>query len=278
MSEENVTPIDAVKNESGAVETLESLLPIDEHVEEVRVDGKQVRHKGVYLLPNLFTTGALFAGFYAILAAIHGDFYDAAIAICVAGVLDGCDGAVARLTNTQSAFGAQYDSMSDLVAFGVAPAVLSYLWLVSDLGKLGWMAVFVYVACAAMRLARFNVQIESTDKRFFTGLPSPAAAGFIATMVWLGVRGELEGSFLSVCVAIAVATTGILMVSNIPFPSFKEWNIGRVPFAALIGVVMLFGVVFIDPPLSLFSVALIYIAGSVGYYIWHRVMKAVAGK
>lgn len=175
------------------------------------------RYKGVYLLPNLFTTGALFAGFYAIVAAMNGLFENAAIGIIVAGILDGMDGGVARLTNTQSKFGAEYDSLSDCVAFGVAPGLVAYSWGLSELGKFGWMAAFIYVACAALRLARFNVQAETTDKRFFIGLPSPTGAGLVATLVWLGASRGVDGNDISWIVALAVAGAGLLMVSSVRY-------------------------------------------------------------
>lgn len=226
------------------------------------------RHKGVYLLPNLFTTGALFAGFYAIVAAMNGLFEHAAIGIIVAGILDGLDGGVARLTNTQSKFGAEYDSLSDCVAFGVAPGLVAYSWGLSELGKLGWMAAFIYVACAALRLARFNVQAESTDKRFFIGLPSPTGAGLVATLVWLGASRGMDGNEISWVVALVVAGAGLLMVSSVKYHSFKEFHIGRVPFKVLLGVIVAFAIVFLDPPLVLLTVAVIYVAAGLLMSLW----------
>ena len=227
------------------------------------------RHKGVYLLPNLFTTGALFAGFYAIVAAMNGLFENAALGIIVAGILDGMDGGVARLTNTQSKFGAEYDSLSDCVAFGVAPGLVAYSWALSGLGKFGWMAAFIYVACAALRLARFNVQAESTDKRFFIGLPSPTGAGLVATMVWLGASRGIEGSDVSWLVAFMVAGAGLLMVSSVKYHSFKEFHIGRVPFKVLLGVIIAFAIVFLDPPLVLLSADVIYVVVGLMMSLWH---------
>ena len=160
-------------------------LLVDEHEEEVSVDGRTVRHQGIYLLPNLFTTAALFAGFYAVIAAMRGDFENAAVAIFFAMVLDGLDGRIARLTNTSSKFGGEYDSLSDMVSFGVAPALVIFSWALDGLGKFGWSAAFIYVACAALRLARFNTQIETADKNYFTGLARPAAAGILASTVWV---------------------------------------------------------------------------------------------
>jgi len=226
------------------------------------------RHKGVYLLPNLFTTGALFAGFYAIVAAMNGLFEHAAIGIIVAGILDGLDGGVARLTNTQSKFGAEYDSLSDCVAFGVAPGLVAYSWGLSELGKFGWMAAFIYVACAALRLARFNVQAESTDKRFFIGLPSPTGAGLVATLVWLGASRGIDGNEISWVVALVVAGAGLLMVSSVKYHSFKEFHIGRVPFKVLLGVIVAFAIVFLDPPLVLLTVAIIYVVAGLIMSLW----------
>ena len=162
----------------GAAPRLDLL--VDEHEEEVSENGRTVRHQGIYLLPNLFTTAALFAGFYAIIAGIRGDFESAAIAIFLAMVLDGLDGRIARLTNTSSKFGAEYDSLSDMVSFGVAPALVMFSWALGDLGKFGWSAAFIYVACAALRLARFNTQLGSEDKAHFRGIPCTAAAGAVA--------------------------------------------------------------------------------------------------
>ncbi len=230
------------------------------------------RHKGVYLLPNLFTTGALFAGFYAIVAAMNGLFEAAAVGIIVAGILDGLDGGVARLTNTQSKFGAEYDSLSDCVAFGVAPGLVAYSWALTELGKFGWMAAFIYLACAALRLARFNVQAESTDKRFFIGLPSPTGAGLVATMVWLGASRGIDGNEVSWLVALVVAGAGLLMVSSVRYHSFKEFHIGRVPFKVLLGVIVAFAIVFLDPPLVLLTVAVIYVAVGLLLSLW-RIRK-----
>lgn len=240
----------------------DSLLPIDEHVEEGQdAEGRKVRHRGVYLLPNLFTTAALFAGFYAIINAVNGRFAEAAAAIFVAMVLDGLDGRVARLTNTQSAFGAEYDSLSDMVAFGVAPALVAFEWALGSLGKVGWMVAFIYVAGAALRLARFNTQIGSTDKRFFIGLASPAAASVVAGTVWAFSDFGIQGSTMAFVVALLVAAAGVLMVSNIKYHSFKGVDLrGRVPFVAILVVVLLFAVVFSDPPRVLLLIFLAYAA------------------
>ena len=166
--------------------SLENYLPIDEHIEEVSENGQKVQRKGIYLLPNLFTSAALFAGFYAIIAAINNDFAAAGLAIFFGQLLDGLDGRVARMTNTQSKFGQEFDSLSDMVTFGLAPAIIVFMWCLSGLGKLGWAVAFIYVASAAIRLARFNAQAETADNRYFTGLASPPAATLIASTVWLG--------------------------------------------------------------------------------------------
>ena len=235
----------------------ESLLPVDEHVEEGHdADGQKVRHRGVYLLPNLFTTANLFAGFFSIISAVNGKFEVAAITVFVAMVLDSLDGRVARLTNTQSAFGAEYDSLSDMVAFGVAPAMLAYSWALSGLGNVGLAISFIYVACAALRLARFNTQIGTVDSRYFIGLASPAAAGVVAGTVWavwtLGEKSGVAGGDLPIVVvmlfALLVAAAGLLMVSNFKYNSFKKLDLkGRVPFVAILAIVLGFAVVFSDP-------------------------------
>lgn len=223
--------------------------------------GKKVRRRGVYLLPNLFTTGALFSGFYAIVAAMNGLFETAAIAIFISMIFDGLDGRVARMTNTQSEFGAQYDSLSDCISFGVAPALVAYAWSLSTLGKVGWMVAFVYAACAALRLARFNVQIETADKRYFTGLPSPSAAAVVAGMVWLGTSLEIEGgtAMVSVMAAIITAFAAVMMVSNVRYNSFKELDVkGRVPFFVILVVVLALAVIFSYPAGVLWGIFLVY--------------------
>lgn len=249
---------------------------VDEHEEEVSENGRTVRRRGVYLLPNLFTTGALFAGFYAIIAAMRGDFESAPIAILFAMVFDGLDGRVARLTNTASKFGEQYDSLSDMVSFGVAPALVMFSWGLQDLGKFGWSAAFIYVACAALRLARFNTQIETADKNFFTGLASPAAAAIIASTVWichdLGWLGAQVPRELSVVVAVLTAAIGFLMIANVPYYSFKDIDFrGRVPFVVMIAVVAIFGLITVDPPLVL-------LLGFLGYALSGPVMLVTRRK
>jgi len=265
----------------------ESILPIDEHVEETQeADGRKVRHRGIYLLPNLFTTANLFAGFFSIITAINGNFYVAAATVFVAMVLDSLDGRVARLTNTQSAFGAEYDSLSDMVAFGLAPAVLAYEWALSELGNVGLTVAFIYVACAALRLARFNTQIGKVDKRWFIGLASPAAAGVVAGWVWAvwalddaGIRGVDLPLVLVMLFALMVAAAGLLMVSNIKYYSFKDLDLkGRVPFVAILVVVLVFAVVFSDPPRILLLICLAYaVSGPVQYLMQLRRRKRVEG-
>ena len=217
------------------------------------------RRRGIYLLPNLFTTGALFAGYYAIIASINHRFEIAAIAIFVAMILDGMDGRIARLTNTQSDFGVQYDSLADLISFGLAPALVMYQWSLFDAGKLGWTASFIYAASAALRLARFNTQAGSADKRFFQGLPSPSAAALIAGLVWLGDAQGLAGTDLLLITLPLTVLTGILMVSNIRYHSFKQIDLkGRVPFVRVLLIVMVFALIAIRPSLMLFMFALLY--------------------
>jgi len=209
--------------------------------------------RGVYLLPNLFTTAALFSGFYAVLAAMQGRFEAAALAIFAGMVLDGLDGRVARLTNTQSDFGAEYDSLSDMVAFGVAPALVVYEWALSGLGKVGWLAAFIYTTAAALRLARFNTRLRVADKRFFQGLPSPSGAALIAAGVWIGADHAIDGAEVSWLAAFITTGTGLLMVSNFRFHSFKEIDLrGRVPFIFAVVVMIGYAVVLLHPPVVLF--------------------------
>lgn len=223
------------------------------------------RRRGVYLLPNLLTTAALFAGFYAVVASMKGDFDAAAIAIFVAMILDGLDGRVARMTNTQSDFGAEYDSMADMVSFGIAPALVAYNWALEDLGKIGWLAAFIYTAGAALRLARFNTQVGVADKRYFQGLASPAAAAIVAGMVWLGNNAgiipntpkfaDLYSPLIPIIATFITVAAGLLMVSNFKYHSFKEfdWR-GKVPFVVMLIVVLIFVLVATNPALVLFIV------------------------
>jgi CDP-diacylglycerol--serine O-phosphatidyltransferase len=219
------------------------------------------RSKGIYLLPNLFTTSALFAGFYAIVSAMRGDFELAAIGIFVAMIMDGLDGRVARLTNTQSAFGAEYDSLADVVSFGVAPSLVVYSWGLSSLGKMGWLAAFFYAAATALRLARFNSRLSANeDKRYFQGLPCPSAAGLVAGMVWVAHDYGVPGHKLWILAAIATICIGALMVSNIRYYSFKDIDLrSHVPFVTVLGMLILFVFVSLDPPLVLLVGFAIYV-------------------
>tara|TARA_R110001599_G_scaffold145321_1_gene327558 strand:- start:281 stop:1147 length:867 start_codon:yes stop_codon:yes gene_type:complete len=238
---------------------------VDEHEEEESVDGMTVRRQGIFLLPNLFTTGALFAGFYAIIAAMRGNYEAASLAIFVAMLFDGLDGRVARLTNTSSKFGAEYDSLSDMVSFGVAPALVVFSWALGDLGKFGWSVAFIYVACAALRLARFNTQIDTADKNYFTGLASPAAASVIASTVWVchdaGWVGAALPYELAILVGLLTAVVGFMMIANFPYYSFKSVDFkSRVPFVVMIGMILVFGLVTVDPPRILLFAFLAYAA------------------
>lgn len=214
----------------------------------------RLRRRGIYLLPNLFTTAALFAGFYAIVQAMNGNFEYSAIAVFIAMVLDGLDGRVARLTGTQSEFGAEYDSMSDMVSFGVAPALIVYEWSLKEMEQWGWIIAFIYCACAALRLARFNTNIEVIDKRFFQGLPSPAAAALIAGLVWVMLNFEIQGSEIKWLASIVTLFAALTMVSNIPYYSGKEINLRRrVPFFTVLLLVLFFFVLIPShPPVVLF--------------------------
>jgi CDP-diacylglycerol---serine O-phosphatidyltransferase len=232
----------------------------------------KAKSKAIYLLPNLFTTAALFCGFYAVVAGMHGQFEAAATAIFIAMILDGFDGRVARLIHGESEFGAQYDSMSDLVAFGVAPALVSLSWALSDLGKVGWVAAFIYLAGAALRLARFNAMIDVSDKKYFVGLASPPAAALVAGLVWLCAQEGISSSATTWFGAVTVVCAGLLMVSNFKYYSFKNFDIkGRVPFVALLAIVVVFSVVFIDPARILFGLAFVYaLSGPVMFVMGKR--------
>lgn len=231
------------------------------------------RRKGIYILPNLFTLAALFGGFYAVVMAVNGRFDLAAVGVFCAMILDSLDGRVARMTNTQSAFGEQMDSLSDMVSFGAAPALISYVWALKGLGRWGWIAAFVYCACAALRLARFNVNTGVVDKRYFQGLPSPAAAAVIAGFIWLMTESGVKGTDALWGVPIPWITfglalyTGLTMVTNVPFYSFKDLSMKRsVPFAVIVLIALIIAVVNIDPPTVLFLVFVIY--GLSGYVVY----------
>jgi len=224
---------------------------------------EKIPSRGIYLLPSILTTFGMFAGFYSIIASINGDFTLAAISIMVAMLWDALDGRVARLTNTQSDFGAQYDSLADLVSFGVAPALLVYEWSLSDLGRIGWLAAFIFLACAALRLARFNTQVGISDKRYFQGLPSPAAAGVIASMIWLKFwKFEyFDFGIVSLSYYIGVGITivcALLMVSNVRYYSFKELDSKKASFRFLLAIVLSFIVLLSKPNIFLFTGFFLY--------------------
>lgn len=243
------------------------------------IDSARPRPRAIYLLPNLFTTGGLFAGFYAIIAASQGDFERACVAIFIAAVLDGIDGRVARMTNTQSEFGVQYDSLADLVSFGMAPALVMYHWALSSMkldgvvfGKVGWLVAFLYAACAALRLARFNSQVAQVDKRWFIGLASPAAAGLMASFVWTCHDLGFSGTELRYVAASVAVVAGLLMVSRVRYTSFKGSGQGpsaeRVPFFAMLIVVAVLIALWIDPPRVLLAAAALYALS--GPVLWLR--------
>lgn len=245
------------------------------------------RGRGIYLLPNLFTTGGLFAGFYAIIAATQGRFDDACIAVFVAGILDGLDGRVARLTNTQSEFGVQYDSLADLVSFGLAPALVMYHWALSATrldgptpGKIGWVAAFLYAACAALRLARFNSQVGQVDKRWFIGLASPAAAGLVASFVWTCDDMGYSGEQLRYAALAVTVVAGLLMVSRLRYFSFKGGGPrhDRVPFLAIVVVLAVLVAIAIDPPRVLLVIGGLYALSGPVYAAWRKLRRPAAAE
>lgn len=234
-------------------------------------DQPRKRRKGIYILPNLFTLAALFGGFYAIVMAMNGRFDQAAIGVFAAMVLDSLDGRVARMTNTQSAFGEQMDSLSDMVSFGAAPALIAYVWALTGLGRWGWIAAFVYCACSALRLARFNVNTSVVDKRFFQGLPSPAAAALVAGFIWLMTEAGVEGEDVRWIMFSLMLYAGLTMVTNVPFYSFKDVSLKRsVPFVVMVLIALGIAVINIDPPTVMFALFVIY--GFSGYvlYVWRK--------
>ena len=219
----------------------------------------ELRRRGIYVLPNLFTTAALFCGFFAIVQAMQGGFEQAAVAIFIAMVLDGLDGRVARLTRTQSAFGAEYDSLSDMVSFGVAPALVMYVWALKDMGRLGWIAAFIYCVGAALRLARFNTTLEVVDKRYFQGLPSPAAAALVAGFVWVVIDNGMAGTDVSWLAAVITVFAGVTMVSNIRYYSFKDINLRKsVPFVVVAAIALVFALMALKPEVTLFGFFVAY--------------------
>ena len=233
------------------------------------------RRKGIYALPNAITLSALFASFYAIVMAMNGRFETACIAIFAAAVLDSLDGRVARMTNTQSAFGEQMDSLADMVSFGAAPALIVYQWALHDMGKLGWIPAFVYIAGAALRLARFNVNIGVVDKRFFQGLPSPAAAAIVIGLVWVvddaGFRGVSQIPALAYTAFAVTLFAGLSMVTNAPFYSFKVVGSKRtVPFIVIVAIAIAIALVALDPPKVLFAIFCAYGLSGYAIYAWRR--------
>lgn len=230
-------------------------------------NASRTRPRGIYLLPNLFTTAAMFSGFYAIIAAFSGRFSVAAIAVFAAAILDSLDGRVARLTNTQSEFGAQYDSLSDMVSFGIAPALVMYAWSLSSLnevapiwGKIGWCAAFIYAACGALRLARFNTQLGVADKRYFQGLPSPAAAGLCMAFVWTADDLGVSGADVQFFTPILIVVAGLLMVSRVRYFSFKSLPVNdRVPFLWIIAAVLILAALAIKPPYVLLALGIVFV-------------------
>ena len=227
------------------------------------------RRRGVYLLPNLITTAALFAGFYAIVAAANGDFVKAALAVYSAFILDTLDGRVARWTRTESDFGGEYDSLSDMVAFGVAPAMVAFFWALSGLGQFGWVFAFVYMACAGLRLARFNTKGDSAS---FTGLASPSAAAIIASIVWIwSESGSSPTGLAAVAMALITGAVGLLMVSQFTYYSPKELDLkGRVPFFTLVAAVLIFAIILIDPPRVLLACFAVYALSGPAMYLWRK--------
>jgi CDP-diacylglycerol--serine O-phosphatidyltransferase len=242
------------------------------------VERKRPR-RGIYLLPNLFTTSALFAGFYSIVLAYNGAYQSAGIAIIVAMVLDGFDGRVARMTNTTTAFGAEYDSMADMISFGMAPAFLMYTWSLASLteptfGQLGWVIAFVFTACCGLRLARFNVAVGTADKRFFQGLACPSAAAVLASFVWVMTGMGIKGPDVVLLTAVLTLSTGIAMVSTLTYYSFKDLGTTRrVPFAMLLGLLMLFVITALDPGKMILIASVLYALSGPAYYLFRVYRK-----
>ena len=246
----------------------------DDYLHERVLLKNRVRRRGIYLLPNLFTAAALFAGFYAIVQAMNVNYEHAAVAIFVAMVLDGLDGRIARMTRTQSAFGAEFDSLADMVSFGAAPALVMYEWALRDLGKLGWVAAFVYVAGAALRLARFNTLLEVADKRWFQGLPSPSAAAVVAGLVWVVDDLGYDPDALRWVAFGLTLFAGLTMVSNLRYYSFKTINLKKsVPFVALLLIVLLLALLVYQPPLVLFASFVAYAVSGYVVSAWHLVRE-----
>ena len=263
------TRISRTRNRQSADSNDELLDSADFDVEELPLEKPRARNKGIYLLPNAFTTAALFCGFFAIVQAMNHQFETAAIAIFASLVLDGMDGRIARMTNTQSAFGEQYDSLADMVSFGVAPALVAYEWVLKDFGKWGWLAAFTYCAGAALRLARFNANVGVVDKKFFQGLPSPAAGALIAGFIWLADDNKIpvRDSAIPWVTFLITIYAGLTMVSNARFYSGKALDIRyRVSFGVMVLMILTFVLISSNPPLTLFGFFVIYAIS--GYVIW----------
>ena len=263
------TRISRTRNRQSVDSNDELLDSADFDVEELPLEKPRARSKGIYLLPNAFTTAALFCGFFAIVQAMNHQFETAAIAIFASLVLDGMDGRIARMTNTQSAFGEQYDSLADMVSFGVAPALVAYEWVLKDFGKWGWLAAFTYCAGAALRLARFNANAGVVDKKFFQGLPSPAAGALIAGFIWLADDNKIpvRDSAIPWVTFLITIYAGLTMVSNARFYSGKALDIRyRVPFGVMVLMILTFVLISSNPPLTLFGIFVIYAVS--GYVIW----------
>ncbi len=251
------------------------MLAEDSHAHDDLDPPLRRRRKGIYILPNLFTLGALFGGFYAVVMAMNGRFEQSAYGVFCAMVLDSLDGRIARMTNTQSTFGEQMDSLSDMVSFGAAPALIAYEWSLKGLGKAGWIAAFVYCSCAALRLARFNTNLGVVDKRFFQGLPSPAAAALVMGFIWLmdnqGFRGALAGPWLEWLTFCITLFAGLTMVTNVPFYSFKDIGKKRsVPFVVIVAIALGIAMISIHVPGFLFGLFTAYSLSGYAVYVWRR--------
>jgi CDP-diacylglycerol--serine O-phosphatidyltransferase len=249
--------------------------------EEQSATDSHPRSSGIFLLPNLFTTGALFCGFYAVIAGMKGDFYAGAVAVFVAMVFDGLDGRVARLTHTTSAFGAEYDSLADMVSFGVAPALLMFNWALTDAGKVGWVAAFLYTVCAALRLARFNSQRHVVDASIFVGLASPPAAALIASSVWLGHTHGFPASTApwSYLHAGLLVIAGFLMIARFPYFSFKNLQLDeRVPVARILLMIGVLALIALDPPLVLWCLSFVYALSGLLQHLRRNVVQTAVAK
>ena len=242
---------------------------------------KSRRQRGIFLLPNILTTLGVFCGFYGMVASMSGKFAEACFALFIAMLMDSFDGRVARMTGTESDFGAEFDSLADIVSFGVAPALIVYNWAdLTSLGKLGWLAAFAFVICGALRLARFNVMPETTDKNYFQGMPIPAAAAVLVALVWFGEVMGWDGASLSIPVAITTAVTALLMVSNFRYHSFKQVNWkGKVPFVSVLLMVLIMIMIASNPPMVLFPVFTLYaISGPIFTLMQIRKLRAERGQ